>query len=261
MSKCLCDFRLVHSYALPSGNRIMQFVPEGECPECLPGQFVEIKIDHAPSALLRRPISVCDFSDRQGLTLLVKPQGPATTLFTELPEGSIVNMLLPLGHGFSTDATPGSRVLLVGGGVGVAPLVMLCERLSAAGVEVHVALGGRSAADINGLPQLFPKAERVFASTDDGSAGTKGVVTDIEVFEHPDRYDRIYCCGPTPMMKAVARLARMHRVWCEVSLENHMACGLGACLCCVENINEKEGNVCVCTEGPVFNINRLTSWQ
>ena len=239
----------------------MQFMPEGECPACQPGQFVEVKIDHAPSAMLRRPISVCDYSERQGLTLLVKPQGPATVYFTELEECAVVNMLLPLGHGFSTDAEPGSRVLLVGGGVGVAPLVMLCNRLAASGVTVHLALGGRSASDINGIPQLFPKAERVFASTNDGSAGTEGVVTDIELFNHLKDYDRVYCCGPTPMMKAVARIARRENVWCEVSLENHMACGLGACLCCVENVNEDEGNVCVCTEGPVFNINRLSSWQ
>ncbi|MDE6301329.1 MAG: dihydroorotate dehydrogenase electron transfer subunit [Muribaculaceae bacterium] len=261
MSKCICDFRLIQSYALPSGNRIMQFIPEGDCPECFPGQFIEVKIDHAPTALLRRPISVCHYSVRDGLTLLVKPQGPATSLFTELPLGSVVNMMLPLGHGFNTDIKPGEKVLLAGGGVGIAPLVMLCDCLAEKGATVHIALGGRSANDINGIPQLFPKAERVFASTNDGSAGTEGVVTDIPIFERLADYERVYCCGPTPMMKAVARIARASEVWCEVSLENHMACGLGACLCCVENINEAEGNVCVCTEGPVFNINRLTSWQ
>lgn len=261
MPKCLCDFRLINSYELPSGNRIMRFRPIGDCPECLPGQFVEVKIDHAPAALLRRPISVCDYSAREGLTLLVKPQGEPTVWFTSLPEGSVVNMLLPLGHGFSTDAEPGSRVLLVGGGVGVAPLVMLAEYLSLRGVQVFIALGGRSASDINGLPQLFPSAARVFVATDDGTAGTHGVVTSLPVFDSLKDYDRVYCCGPTPMMKAVARIARQAGVWCEVSLENHMACGLGACLCCVENINDGEGNVCVCTEGPVFNINRLTSWQ
>ena len=261
MSKCLCDFRLIQSYALPSGNRIMQFSPEGHCPQCQPGQFVEVLIEHAPTALLRRPISVCDFSERDGLTLLVKPQGPATVWFTEMKPGEIVNMMLPLGHGFSTDVSAGDKVLLVGGGVGVAPLVMLSEHLEANGADVHLALGGRSAKDINGVPQLFSKVSRVFVSTDDGSAGTKGVVTDLHIFDNLTEYTRIYCCGPTPMMKAVARLARKQNVWCEVSLENHMACGLGACLCCVENINEKDGNVCVCTEGPVFNINKLTSWQ
>lgn len=261
MSKCLCDFRLEQSYALPSGNRIMQFIPEGECPECQPGQFVEIRIDHAPTALLRRPISVCDYSKHNGLTLLIKPQGEATTMFTELPVGSVVNMLLPLGHGFSTDVQANQKVLLTGGGVGVAPLVMLCEYLSSRGAIVDIALGGRSANDITGVPQLFPKASRIFVATDDGSAGTEGVVTALPIFNRLNVYDRVYCCGPTPMMKAVARIARKEDVWCEVSLENHMACGLGACLCCVENINDKEGNVCVCTEGPVFNINKLTSWQ
>ena len=103
----------------------------------------------------------------------------------------------------------------------------------------------------------FKKYGRVFTTTEDGSAGEKGFVTNHSILQQ-EQFDRISTCGPTPMMKAVARLAREKGIDCEVSLENLMACGLGACLCCVEKTTE--GNLCVCKEGPVFNINRLL-WQ
>jgi len=225
-------------------------------PEILPGQFVEIKVDHSATSLLRRPISVCDVDNEGRLILFIKPVGEGTRVMTSLPHGSVINILLPLGHGFSLDVNDNDKILLVGGGVGAAPLVMLSKSLAKKGADITVALGGRTAIDLESLPELY-KGSRVALSTDDGSIGSKGVVTLNPVFA--EQYSRIYCCGPTPMMKAVAHIAAERGIWCEVSLENHMACGLGACLCCVEETSDK-GNVCVCTEGPVFNINRLQSW-
>ncbi len=258
MTKILQDFRIESSRTLPSGSCLMTLstADGAPLPEILPGQFVEIKVDHAASAMLRRPISVCDVRDGR-LVLFIKPVGDGTRTLTSQPEGSSVNILLPLGHGFSLDVTPGESVLLVGGGVGAAPLVMLARQLAARGADVTVALGGRTATDLQELPALYEGETEVALSTDDGSLGAKGVVTLNPVFSRA--YSRIYCCGPTPMMRAVARIAAERGTWCEVSLENHMACGLGACLCCVEETSDK-GNVCVCTEGPVFNINRLQSW-
>lgn len=137
----------------------------------------------------------------------------------------------------------------------MAPMLYLGAELSAMGCKPTFLLGGRTAADLLML-DVFSKFGRVCLTTEDGSKGEKGFVTNHSVLgEH---FDRICTCGPTPMMKAVARYANEHRIACEVSLENMMACGLGACLCCVEKTTE--GNLCVCKDGPVFNINRLL-WQ
>ena len=124
------------------------------------------------------------------------------------------------------------------------------------GIEPTFLLGARTQADLLMLDE-FKKYGRVFTTTEDGSAGEKGFVTNHSILQQ-EQFDRISTCGPTPMMKAVARLAREKGIDCEVSLENLMACGVGACLCCVEKTTE--GNLCVCKEGPVFNINRLL-WQ
>lgn len=255
------DFILTGNRTLPSGCHLMTFVPAdgAKLPAIEPGQFVQVKVDNSPKAFLRRPISVCDVRYETELVLFVKPQGEGTRCLVELPENSVVNIMLPLGRGFSCDECNGHKVLLVGGGVGAAPLVALCKNLAAGGADVTVAIGGRSRRDVAGVDVLYkPYASKVLVATDDGSCGHKGVVTSLPGFD--EHYDKIYCCGPTPMMKAVARIARAKDIWCEVSLENHMACGIGACLCCVENTSDR-GNVCVCTEGPVFNINRLQSWE
>jgi dihydroorotate dehydrogenase electron transfer subunit len=124
------------------------------------------------------------------------------------------------------------------------------------GCDVTFLLGARSAKDLL-LLDKFGEYGRVLVTTEDGSFGEKGFVTQHSVLRN-EKFDMVQCCGPTPMMKAVARYAREAEVTCEVSLENLMACGLGACLCCVEKT--VEGNVCVCKEGPVFNIDRLL-WQ
>ena len=136
--------------------------------------------------------------------------------------------------------------------MGVAPLLYLGAALKAQGVEPTFLLGGRSEKDVLEL-DLFKQYGRVCVTTEDGTLGEQGFVTNHSVLG--EQFDRIYTCGPTPMMKAVARYATEHGIECEASLENLMACGLGACLCCVEKT--KEGNVCVCKEGPVFNIKRL----
>ncbi|MDO4320415.1 MAG: dihydroorotate dehydrogenase electron transfer subunit [Bacteroidales bacterium] len=257
MSKHLLDLRIASSRILPGGCSIIELeLPDrSSLPPVHPGQFAEIKIDNSPNTMLRRPISVCDITDNgRRLVLLVKPVGDGSRHLVDSPVGSVVNVLMPLGNGFTMPEAP-CRTLLVGGGVGSAPIVMLAHALTAAGCDVTVALGGRTSADLEGIKDLYGTARVVF-STDDGSAGHHGLVTTLPEFA--EDYDRIYCCGPTPMMRAVAKIARQRDICCEVSLENMMACGLGACLCCVEKTIK--GNTCVCTDGPVFNIDMLT-WQ
>ena len=144
------------------------------------------------------------------------------------------------------------NVLLIGGGVGIAPLLHLGMQLKENGANVTYLLGAKSKNNIVEL-DMYGRYGNVAISTEDGSMGESGFVTQNSVINA--HYDRIYACGPLPMMKAVANMANGKNVDCYVSLDNKMACGLGACLCCVQDT--KDGHKCVCTEGPVFNVNDL----
>lgn len=244
--------RLSGAYALLKLSPCAGSLPEG----IAPGQFVQVRIEDSPSTYLRRPISVCmaDY-DAGELWLLVRNAGAGTKRMVEAKEGDVFNIVMPLGHGFSLEKREGS-ILLVGGGVGVAPLLYLGKALKANGMKPEFALGARSSADLLLLDE-FSKYGPVHLTTEDGSLGEKGFIINHSRFS--EEISHIACCGPTPMMKAVAKIAKQRGISCEVSLENVMACGLGACLCCVEDTAD-EGNVCVCKEGPVFNANRL-KWE
>lgn len=253
--KQIRDFSVVSIRSLAAGRyalMIMEPTDDYPLPAILPGQFVQFAVD-APGVFLRRPISICyvDSAARR-LWFLVRDAGKATSALVSSKAGDIFSIILPLGNGFSLDPLP-QRPLLVGGGVGVAPLMQLGASLAARGAKPEFLLGARTAADQLLLPE-FEALGKVHISTDDGSLGVPGVVTANPAIKGD--YDMIYCCGPSPMMKAVAGIARERKIACEVSLENMMACGLGACLCCVEKT--VKGNVCVCTDGPVFNIDLLT---
>lgn len=251
LMKQIIDFQVTESVQMgPSYALLRLRLQRGEMPAVEPGQFVQVEVPNSKSTYLRRPISV-NYADRHELWLLVRRAGAGTHALCDLPEGAKLNILLPLGHGFSTDVT--GRALLVGGGVGVAPLRMLGRRLLARGVEVHFLLGARTSADVLQL-DLFRQTAETHVATEDGGWGHKGLVTEHPILQ--ESWDHIACCGPMPMMRAVAAIARERGIECEVSLENVMACGLGACLCCVEDTVDS-GNVCVCQEGPVFNIKRL----
>lgn len=221
--------------------------------EIEPGQFVQVRVDDSKNTFLRRPISV-NFvvPEKRELHLLVRRAGEGTEALCQLAEGAVVNLVMSLGRGFSYAEGASARTLLVGGGVGVAPLLYLGKLLKDRGLSPTFLLAARSGNDLLLLDE-FRKYGDVEMSTDDGSMGHPGLVVANPALEK--EWDKIYCCGPMPMMKAIAKIAREKGVECEVSLENTMACGLGACLCCVEDT--VNGNVCVCTEGPVFNIDTL----
>ncbi len=254
MKKYEMDFTVVENDHISPLYSLLILTPaEGHLPECAPGQFVQVEIPQSKSTYLRRPISI-NFADheRDELWLLVRRAGAGTAALTAMPEGSTLNLVLPLGHGFNTAPAAG-KALLVGGGVGVAPLLELGKTMSQNGIEVEFLLGARSKADLLEL-NLFERYGKVHVATEDGSMGEKGFVTQHSALSSDVKH--IACCGPQPMMKAVAKIAAERGIDCEVSLENMMACGLGACLCCVEDTADS-GNVCVCKEGPVFNIKRL----
>lgn len=229
---------------------VLTNVDGGKLPVCEPGQFVEVAVDRSP-VLLNRPYSVYNSSE-DFLELLVAPLGRASKALGEYAVGDSLRVIMPLGHGFS-GAQRGSKVLLVGGGVGIAPLFYQMRCLKAAGAEPVVIFGSRTTPD-KGLCKRFSDECVFHLCTDDGSEGFHGLVTRHPAFK-PEEYDMVQICGPNPMMKACAAITRAAGVPTEVSLENRMACGLGACLCCVEDTTD--GNVCVCKNGPVFNLNEL----
>ena len=254
MKKYILDLKVVDTQQLGDRYVLLKLTSDTPLPEMIPGQFAELKIEGSPHTYLRRPISInyVDF-ERNEVWFLVAMVGDGTRQLSSLRRGSFLNCVIPLGNGFTLPESPEKRMLLVGGGVGVAPLLFLGSRLRQMGCEPTFLLGARKASDLV-LLEEFRQLGTVMLTTEDGSAGEQGFVTNhsILVQEH---FDRICTCGPKPMMMAVARYAAAQGIDCEVSLENLMACGLGACLCCVENT--KKGNICVCKEGPVLNINQL----
>lgn len=271
MKKYVLDLTVKSVERLHERYVLVKLTDRRPLPEMVPGQFVEVRVDGSPSTFLRRPISInfVDYEQNE-LWLLVATVGDGTRRMASLKAGDTLNCMLPLGNGFSIQSGEAAMYkacsqsgktalggrLLVGGGVGVAPLLYLGACLKKSGVEPTFLLGARTKNDLLMLSE-FEKYGRVLVTTEDGSMGERGFVTNHSVLQQ-EQFDLIQCCGPTPMMKAVARYARQKDIDCEVSLENLMACGLGACLCCVEKTTE--GNLCVCKEGPVFNINRLL-WQ
>ena len=256
MKKYILDLTVRSVERLSPRHVLLKLTDRQPLPDMLPGQFVEVRVDGSPTTFLRRPISI-NFVDKteNELWLMVATIGDGTRRLGQLKAGDTVNCVLPLGNTFTMPATTSERVLLVGGGVGVAPLLYLGAKMRRMGCEPTFLLGGRSAQDLLEL-ELFRQYGRVAVTTEDGTMGERGFVTNHSVLQK--QFDRICTCGPKPMMMAVARYARQAGIECEASLENMMACGLGACLCCVEKTTE--GNLCVCKEGPVFNVKRLL-WQ
>lgn len=257
MKKYILDLKVNSVESLSDKHVLIKLTHSEPLPEMLPGQFVEVRVDDSPSTFLRRPISINNVDyERNELWLLVAAVGDGTRRLQQLRSGDTLNCVLPLGNSFTLPEKPGAKVLLVGGGVGVAPLLYLGRKIKAMGMQPTFLLGARTANDVLEKP-LFEEVGRVLITTEDGSEGEKGFVTNHSVLAS-ENFDLISTCGPKPMMMAVARYAYKNDIECEVSLENKMACGVGACLCCVEKT--VEGNKCVCKDGPVMNIKKL-SWQ
>ena len=255
--KKMLDFTVIENKKLNESNFQLKLTPKDgvKLSEMEPGQFVEVFVEDSPNTFLRRPISV-NFveTDKNILWLLVQAIGNGTRTMSRYKAGDNVNLLVPLGKGFSLSSEKGRKCLLIGGGVGTAPLLYLGYHLKRNGQKPVFLLGARSKDDLTQLDE-FQKYGEVLCTTEDGSFGEKGYVTNHSTLQK-ERFSIIYTCGPKPMMQAVAKYAQENEIECEASLENMMACGIGACLCCVEKTTK--GNVCVCTEGPVFNIKKLT---
>jgi dihydroorotate dehydrogenase electron transfer subunit len=253
MTKRIDDFQIVDNERLTDDLFILELAGNQWLRDFMPGQFVQVRVDGSPETFLRRPISIHDVDyQKNTFKLLIQTAGNGTRRLSQLTGGDSLNLVYPLGNWFS-DPSPGDHILLVGGGVGIAPLLFLGKRLSSIGYSPDWLFGFRNSERVPDLG-IYRSIGRMFLTTEDGSAGEKGFVTGHSVLSG-NEYTRIYCCGPDPMMKAVAGYCTERGIDCEVSLENLMACGFGICLCCI--VSTVKGNICTCTDGPVFNINDL----
>jgi dihydroorotate dehydrogenase electron transfer subunit len=257
MMKQICDFK-VNRVIFLSRNGFDLYVESDKPLETIkPGQFANILIPGTQRTFLRRPISICDVDyDERQLRFHIHIVGDGTEKLSTLSRGNILNIIYPLGNSFTTEGI--EKPLLIGGGCGIAPLIYLAKKFSANAIIPAVLVGAKTAKDMLHLLDDFHRISQLHIITDDGSWGERGLITDHPMLQNIQRYDRIYVCGPEVMMKAVAKLADTANVPCEVSLENTMACGIGACLCCVTET--KDGNRCVCTDGPVFETSELVNF-
>ena len=249
------DFSVVSNEMIDNEYVLMRFKHPTQLPEIHAGQFVELKIPDTAHTFLRRPISIHDVNYvNNTIDLLIRVVGNGTLLLSKLTVNEIVNVVFPLGNGFSV-CKSGERPLLIGGGVGTAPMLFLARKLNEQGCKPEFLFGARTASGLLRISE-FEKFGIVNVTTEDGSVGTRGFVTDHAALKTDiTNYTNFYVCGPTPMMKAVAHVAMSAGIDCEVSLENKMACGIGVCLCCVTET--RDGHKCVCSDGPVFNIKDL----
>jgi dihydroorotate dehydrogenase electron transfer subunit len=221
-----------------------------------PGQFVMVRVTDGLDPLLRRPFSIHRSSADGTISLLFKIIGKGTEVLSRRCIGDELDLVGPLGNGFEfSDDRP---VCLIGGGMGIAPLLFLAEHLQSTGRATekdHVLLGACNKDELTPLADEFSDlGYTVQLATDDGSIGHKGFIPDLLDFVLPT-VEQVYTCGPHLMMKNVVRQCQQAEVNCQVSLETHMACGMGACLGCT--VNGKRGLVHVCKQGPVFNADQL----
>lgn len=229
-----------------------------------PGQFVMVRVSSKLNPLLRRPFSIHRITKKGNVSfeILYKVVGKGTEIMSHLVQGNRIDVMGPLGKGFSV--LPQSELIyLVSGGMGVAPLYALAESAIIDGQKkVVVFLGGKTKEDILCLDDLKRLGAEIHISTEDGSLGSKGLVTQLlegrlQISSYPQA---IYACGPIPMLKKVSLISQKCHIPCQVSLETHMACGVGACLGCVikKRVNKGiEMYVNVCKEGPVFDAHAV----
>ena len=220
----------------------------------VPGQFISMYTNDG-TKLLPRPISICEIDKEEGalrVVYRVTGENTGTKQFSECKPGDTIPVIGPLGNGFPLEKAEGKKVFLMGGGIGVPPILELAKQLKQC--EKQIVMGYRDANTF--LKEQFEANGTVYVSTEDGSVGTKGNVMDA-IRENGLTADIIYACGPTPMLRAIKNFAESNGIECYISLEEKMACGIGACLACVCKSKEKDHhtnvhNKRICKDGPVF---------
>ena len=218
-----------------------------------PGQFVHIKINDSLEPLLRRPFSIADCNAAQGtLTLIYRVVGRGTALMTKLQPGDTIDCMGPLGNGFALNA---QRPLLVGGGMGLAPLLLLARAFCSQ--PATMLMGGRNEQELFWSNLYASVCKNIHITTDDGSVGQRGFTVDaLPELLASGKFDAVYACGPHIMLKGVAAIATQYHIPCQVSMEDYMACGVGACLSCT-CAGTSGKRLKVCTDGPVFDAGEV----
>ncbi len=244
--KLVEDCRVIENIKLGSDIYKISLQAPSICALATAGQFVQVQTSKTLQPILRRPISIADVIGDK-LVLIYRIVGEGTRLLVNAKAGDIISILGPLGSGFSLDA---KKPLLVGGGIGIAPLLKLARDYSLK-TKVAVLLAGRCKEEIIFWQDMFKEfCDEIFVTTDDGTMGTCGnclaLLPDVM-----DNFDGVFACGPNIMLKAVAKCAKDKDIYCQISLESHMACGIGACLAC--SCSSTDGKrVKICQNGPVF---------
>lgn len=217
--------------------------------EAKPGCFLHILC--GGNAYLRRPISICETENGEYVRFIFRVKGEGTKELANKNVGDTIDILGPLGNGFTFDDC--ENAIVIGGGIGIFPLLEVTKRL---GKKTTVLLGFDTESSVVLDDEFSKYTDKIFVATEDGSCGYKGYITDLlKKISDTNKIDKIYSCGPMPMMKAVAAVAAEKQIAAEVSLEERMGCGIGACVTCTCNING--GRKRVCKDGPVFSASEV----
>lgn len=245
------NVRVISQEKIATGIYSMWVESKNMANEAKPGQFLSIYCNDG-SRILPRPISICEVDKEKGaLRIVYRVVGKGTNEFSAFNAGDVTQVVGPLGNGFMLKE---QTALLIAGGIGIPPMVETAKALNTMGVKVYIAAGYRNNEIF--LREELEKYGELFIATEDGSVGTKGNVIDC-IKENNIKADIIYSCGPTPMLRVIKSYAIENNIVCEISLEEKMACGIGACLACVCKSKEVDDhshvhNKRICADGPVF---------
>ncbi len=254
MPKYIDTAKVISVIKLNNNYFILNLQVNNNVNEIKPGQFLELAVPNTSEVFLRRPFSIHDVDEKNNvIKLLIQVVGKGTRSLLNLRPNDNVNIIYPLGNGFKIEHLK-HNALLIGGGCGVAPLLLLAKHLHKKNIKIDILIGVKTTDDLIEIEE-YKKYGNIYITTEDGTIGTKGYVIHHEIMQKLSKYELIFTCGPEVMMKAVAKRANENNIPCQVSLENTMACGIGVCLCCVTPTIY--GNLCVCTEGPIFNSKDL----
>jgi len=255
--------KVIQNISLGNGYFLLAIKSPEIAAKAMPGQFLMVKIaDRTSDPLLRRPLSIMNVQENGNLEIMYKTAGRGTTILSMLKPDSELDMTGPLGTGFKYS---NERIsLLVGGGVGMPPLLYLAHYIiSRKAGKIIVFMGARSGIDLPITGRFQKLGIEIFIATENGDMGVKGLVTKplLEYLElNSEREGHVlYACGPDPMLKAIKQIGVQYELPAQLSLEEHMACGIGACLGCV--VKTKSGYQRVCKDGPVFNADSLKKWD
>lgn len=247
MMKVVCQAEVICQKQIGPSIMELAFRAPEMVKECKAGQFVHIKVGDSTQPLLRRPISLSDVDfTKEKISVIYRILGEGTEKLARFNAGDRIDVLGPLGNGFDLGY---KKPLLIGGGMGIAPLIFLAKQFSPQ--PVSVLIGGRCREELFWTDYFKDCSDALYITSDDGCMGHKGFTPDIlpKILDN-QKYDCIYACGPKPMLQQIAQISRGTGIACQVSLEDYMACGIGACLSCT--CETKHGRKKVCTDGPVF---------